>query len=463
MVDVDWRMGIEPSLALRWSLVSPTVWRFDLRPGVTFHSGDPLTAEDVVFSLARASTGTSAWKSDLLGIANIEAPDPHTVVVTTRAPDLILPYRLGVPILSKRWAESHGASVPAASGAIAMDVAAWRGAGTGPFVLESFEPGRRVVLAHNPHWWGAGLYPNAVGRIEQLVVKSREEAADLVLRGEVDFFPTQQAPPGLLARLEAAPGIRVTRAETANTQFFGFDLASPELRTSTVKGRNPFQDRRVREAIYRAVDFEGIKTALGGLAAPAGMIVGRTAAGWSEELDRPLPYDPEAARRLLTEAGYPDGFGVALDCAASREAACRFYPEMLAKIGIRAELRLRPTGELDEMIRRQGSDFFNWGWIEPLDSTVTFRTGYHSRASYIAPGVANAELDALIEAAEAEPSTYVRDVLIEHVWKRVLGDILYVPLYRTGNAWAIRAPLDLPMGGNLFPQFRFARVHDLPP
>ena len=84
-------MGVEPSLAIRWSLVSPTVWQFDLRPGVTFHSGDPLTAEDIVFSLARASTGTSAWKSDLLGIANVEAPDPHTVVVTTRAPDLILP------------------------------------------------------------------------------------------------------------------------------------------------------------------------------------------------------------------------------------------------------------------------------------------------------------------------------------------------------------------------------------
>jgi peptide/nickel transport system substrate-binding protein len=458
LIDVDWRMGVEPSLAVRWSLVSPTAWRFELRPGVAFHGGEPLTAEDVVFSLERARADTSAWSDFLPGITSIEAPDAGTVVVTTRMPDLILPYRLtSIPILSKRWAESHDAIKPAASGALATDAAAWRDAGTGPFVPERFEPGARLVLTRHPGWWGTSLYPDAVDRIEQVVAPSREAAADLVLRGEADFFWTQQAPPGLLDRLEAAPGVRVTRAETANIQYFGFDLASPELRTSTVKGRNPFKDRRVREAVYRAVDFEGIKAALGGLAAPAGMIVGRTAAGWSEELDRPLPHDPEGARQLLAEAGYPDGFGVALDCPASREAACRFYPEMLARVGIRADLRVRPSGELDQIMQAHRTDFVNWGWIEPLDASMIFRSLYHSGSPYALPGVAGPELDALIDELEAEPTTYGRDVLMERLWKRVLGDILYVPLYRTVNAWAMRAPLALPMGANLYPQFRFAR------
>ena len=105
-----------------------------------------------------------------------------------------------------------------------------------------------------------------------------------------------------------------------------------------------------------------------------------------------------------------------------------------------------------------GSDFFNWGWPEALDSTIIFRAFYHSGAPYAAPGVPNAELDTLIDASETESATYVRDVLIERLWKRVLGDILYVPLYRLVNAWAIRTPLDLPMGTNILPQFRFAKI-----
>jgi peptide/nickel transport system substrate-binding protein len=160
LIDVDWRMSLEPSLALRWSLVSPTIWWFELRPGVTFHSGELLTAEDVAFSLARARTDTSAWGDYLPGITSVEAPDAGTVLVTTRTPDLIFPYRLtSIPILSKHWAERHAALAPVASGALVTDAAAWRDAGTGPFMLESFEPGMRLVLTRNPDWWGSASTP----------------------------------------------------------------------------------------------------------------------------------------------------------------------------------------------------------------------------------------------------------------------------------------------------------------
>ncbi len=191
----------------------------------------------------------------------------------------------------------------------------------------------------------------------------------------------------------------------------------------------------MREAIQRAIDFEGIKAALGGLASPAGMILGRTAAGWDEELDRPPPYDPEAARRLLAEAGYPDGFDVALDCPTSREAACRFYPEMLARIGIKVDLRLAPAGEVDRLIHAHASDFFHWGWADPLDSTSSSARSTTAARDYAAPGVASPELDALIDAAEAEPTTFGRDELIGRIWKRVLGEVLYVPTYRVVAAW----------------------------
>lgn len=459
LVDTDWRMNVEPALATRWSLVSPTVWRIELRPGVTFHDGEPLAAEDVVFSLNRARSVTSASADYLLGVASVEAPDEHTVLITTQAPDLVLPYRLtNVEILSRRWLEAHDLLTPDPSGPLVLDVAAWRGAGTGPFMLESLEPGERLVLARNPRWWGA-VDSKPVDRIEQIVVASQEAAGDLLLKGEADFFATQQAPPGLLERLEVTPGIAVKRAESANTQYLGFNLERDELRSSSVKARNPFKDRRVREAIYRAIDFKGIRDALGGLAAPAGMIVGKSASGWSPELDRSLPYDPDRARQLLGEAGYPQGFDVTLDCPTSREAACRFYVRELAQIGIKVESHVIPGGELDRMMQTHESDFFQWGSFEALDSASVLRAFYHSGVPYAAPGVASPELDAFIEAAETEPATYVRDALSERLWKQVLDDIVYVPLYRIVNAWVMRSPLDLPMGANQFPQFRLARAN----
>jgi ABC-type oligopeptide transport system substrate-binding subunit len=120
------------------------------------------------------------------------------------------------------------------------------------------------------------------------------------------------------------------------------------------------------------------------------------------------------------------------------------------------ESRLAPAGEVDRIILARGSDLFHWGWAEPLDSANIFRSLYHGGAAYAAPGVASPELDALIDAAEAEPTTFGRDELIGRLWKRVLGDVLYVPTYRVVSAWAMHAPLDLPLGVNLRPQFRFA-------
>ena len=114
---------------------------------------------------------------------------------------------------------------------------------------------------------------------------------------------------------------------------------------------------------------------------PAGMILGRTAVGYEEELDRRLSYDPARARELLAEAGYPDGFSVALDCSNFHEPACRAIPPMLAEIGIRVKLRIRSTRELDELVQTQGTDFYRWGYVEELDSVYVFRERYDSRAT----------------------------------------------------------------------------------
>jgi peptide/nickel transport system substrate-binding protein len=458
LVCYDLQDKLQPCLAVSWKQLDPLTWEFALRRGVTFHDGTPFTSADVVFSFERARADTSADASVVSDITGVEARGADAVRIVTRKPDFLLWDKASfVRVLSKAWAEAHDARLPARPEDLATAYPSSHANGTGPFMLESFEPGRRTVLVRNPRWWGLEQYPHNIDRIEQLKVDAPEQGMAMLLRGKVDFV--QEIPTGQLDRVRAAPGVRLEQGEAALTQYLGFDLTSPELRTANIKGRNPFRDKRVRQAVYQAIDFEQVRAALDGLAAPAGMILGRTAVGYEEELDRRLSYDPARARELLAEAGYADGFDVALDCSNFREPACRAIPPMLAEIGIRVNLRIRSAGELNELVQTHATDLYRWGYDEELDSSYVFRARYDSRAA-MNTGYADPEVDRLIEAIEAEISTYPRLGLIEQVWRKVLDDIVYVPLYRVVNVWAMRERLDMPMGINPWPVFKFARVKE---
>ncbi len=289
LTDAD--LTLRPALATDWALVRPDTWRFRLRPGVRFHDGAPLTAADVAFSLDRHRGEGSDDAVHLTSIAAVTATGEDTVEVATAPPDPLLPVELRRAwILSRAWAERHGAERPARPG----DVSAYTFAhedGTGPFVLESFEPGGRTVLVRNPDWWGAAAYPHGIDRIVWTVEPDPERRLALLLNGEADFL--QNPPPDRLDRLRDTPGIRLARMGLLSTAFLGMDQGSAELRTSDVKGRNPFKDPRVRRAVYQAIDAGAlIAKALGGLGEPAGMIAAPGTNGYDPELDRHLPYDP---------------------------------------------------------------------------------------------------------------------------------------------------------------------------
>ena len=151
------------------------------------------------------------------------------------------------------------------------------------------------------------------------------------------------------------------------TIFFGLNQGSPELRSSNVKGTNPFADLRVRQAVYRAIDIEAIRTGImRGYAMPAGMVIQPGINGYTPEFDARPAYDPDAAKDLLAEAGYPDGFEVRLDCPKNRylndEAICRAVAGMLAKIGITVDLAIAPMGEHIAKLRERRTDFYMLGW-----------------------------------------------------------------------------------------------------
>ncbi len=464
LVDFNSSYEIEPSLAVAWKLIDATTWRFDLRRDVRFHDGTPFTSEDVVFSLNRAISKTSDFKEYVPSIATAEALDDHSVRITTTVPDPILPDQLSeIFIMSKRWAMEHDALLPADYGDQTVTYVERHANGTGPFKLVSFEPGVGTVLARNPDWWGLAQNPHNLDGIVNTVIKDPAERLQALLSGKVDFV--SDPPLADLGQIERTSGLKIERTNELRTIFLGLDQGSRELRSSNIKGRNPFADRRVRQAVYQAIDEETIRDqVMHGLAVPAGMIIQPGINGYAPELDTRLPFDPDAARALLAAAGYPDGFEVTLDCPNGRyindEAICRAVAAMLGEIGIRVAVAARPMREHFPRIRNRETDFYMLGWgAGTFDSSDYFGYLIRSDAPYNATGYANPEVDHLIGAIGTELETYARDAMIEKVWKTVRHDIVYIPLHDQVILWAMRDELELPIDADNAPRFRLARLN----
>jgi peptide/nickel transport system substrate-binding protein len=463
LVDLNSRYEIEPSLATAWRLLDPLTWEFELRQGVAFHDGAPLTTDDVVFSLQRAASGASQFKEYVRQVASVEAIGNHTVRIRTAAPTLDLPMLLWqVFIMSKPWAERHGAVMPAPFDDAEVTYAERHANGTGPFRLESFEPGIGSVMIRNPNWWGLGQNPHNIDRIEHAGIADRMQGLAALQAGEIDFL--HDPPLDQLHRIEGTPGLKVERTGEFRTLFLGMNQGSSELRSSEVKGVNPFKDRRVRQAVYQAIDIEAIhKEVMHGLSVPTGMIIPPGVNGWSEELDQRLPYDPAAARTMLAEAGYPNGFGVRLDCPEGRyvndAAICRAVAAMLGRVGITVTVDAEPMRQHFPKITERRTDFYLLGWFATtFDAHNYFLSLIRSDAPFSATGYANPRIDGLIDMIGAEPSTYVRDTLIEQVWRTVRDDIVYVPLHRPVLVWVLRDRLELPIDPVDIPRFRLARL-----
>jgi peptide/nickel transport system substrate-binding protein len=464
LVDFNANHEIQPALALDWRLIDPTTWQFDLRQGVHFHDGAPFTSQDVVFSLKRGTSSTSDFRTAVSPIRAVEAIDDHTIRITTASPNPILPDQLAsIAIMSKRWAEQHGALLPTAYGGANVAYAERRADGTGPFKLVSFAPGVGTELVRNPDWWGLGHNAHNLDRIVHKVIKDPALRLHALLSGEVDFV--SDPPLANLDQIEHTPGLKLERTNETRTIFLGLDQASPELRSSDIKGRNPFADRRVRQAVYQAIDEETIRDqVMHGLAIPTGMIIQPGINGYAPELDTRLPFDPSAAKALLVAAGYPEGFVVTLDCPNDRyindEAICRAAAAMLGKVGIRVTVAARSMREHFPRIKNRETDFYMLGWgTTTYDSLYPLSYLIRSDAPYNATGYANSSVDDLIDKIGTEVITYARDNMIEEIWKAVRDDIVYVPLHQQVIVWAMSDRLELPVDPWNLPRFRLARLN----
>lgn len=338
-------LSLAPALATAWKQTSPLVWRFELRKGVKFHDGTPFTADDVLFSFARTQVDGSDMKSYTNDFKEVRKIDDHTVEIETKTAFPILPDVISqVFIMSKKWSEDNKATGPVDRRKGIENAASFRANGTGPFRLRERQPGVRTVFSRNGTYWGQ-IEGNAQEIIFTPIGNDATRVAAL-LSGEVDVM--EPIPVQDIERVNNNPGTRAITGPELRTIFLGMDQKRDELLYSSVKGKNPFKDKRVRQAFYQAIDIDGIKkTVMRGASNPSALMVGPGINGFQPDAKR-LPYDPAAAKKLITEAGYPDGFEVTMNCPNDRyvndSRICQAVAANLARINVKIKLLAETKG-----------------------------------------------------------------------------------------------------------------------
>ena len=466
LVNRDEQFRLEPSLALSWQAVNATTWRFKLRPGVLFHDSSPFTADDVVFSIERALGSTSQRSFQLKGVKAARKVDDLTVELVLEAPDAVLPEKLQqLAIMSRAWCIKHGVEKPQDFNGKQETFAVRNANGTGPFLLERYEPDVRTVLKRNPRWWGwADKRSGNLDEVTLIAIHSDATRLAALVSGEIDLVldpPVQD-----IERLKREPAIKLLQVTDLGQQYLTFDQARDELEGSDARGRNPFKDIRVRRAIYQAINVDLIaQKVLHGLGTPTGAFLSPKVDGSPPELDKRLPFDPVKAKALLAEAGYPNGFSVALDCVNVpwREAVCQAMTVMLTRVGIRTQLRSSPTNQFFPKLSAGTASFIEYGWTPNPDAWASLNSLFHTwdksgGGTFNAGRYSNPKLDALIDSMRVEPDLTRRRAMVGVALRIVNDDLPYIPLFRRTLTWAMSKKVTAVQWPNDSPELRWARI-----
>ena len=389
-----------------------------------------------------------------LRIRNLATIDDLTVEVHTEyaLPTLLNQLYL-IPIMSRTWATRHGVTGPAHYVSGKENYATRNANGTGPFRLKSFESGGKVVLSAHKGWWGK-LGGNVTEGI-YTPIRSNATRLAALLSGEVDLLidpPVQD-----LDRLKANPQLKLLQIPEPRIILLQLDLERDELLFSTVKGKNPFKDRRVREAMRHAIDYDALhRKVMRGNSIPTTSLIAKGVSGYSAKAAAPVAYDPALSRKLLAEAGYPQGFGVTLDCTNDRylldEQLCGALAGMFSKAGITVTPNLKPKAiffQMTDVTRRETSLFLigyypttvdAMGILEGVLHTYNTRgEGDNNTGRY-----SNKQMDALLDAAKVELDVAKRNALIEEILLLHRQEVATIPIHQQLPSWAMRRNIETP-------------------
>jgi peptide/nickel transport system substrate-binding protein len=463
----DRNLALEPALATKWEQTSPTVWRFTLRPNVKWQDGTAFTADDVVFSANRIRAPTSVMRSILAPVKEVRKIDDLTVEIETTKVDPIFPQEITTwSIMSRAWCEKNNAVEPVNLSSNTENYAVRNAMGTGPFKLVLREPDRRTILEVNPDWWDKPTHN--LTRVELSIVSNAATRVAALLSGDVDMI--YSVPPQDEARIKATQGLKLIVGPELRTIFLGLDQSRPELLQSSVKGKNPFKDARVREAFALAIDEDAIASrVMRGQAHATWIMFGPGVNGYDPEQDKRPMADVARAKALMTEAGYGDGFSLGMDCPNDRyendEAICTAIAAMLARINVKIDLTAQTKTRYFNKIGPPdySTDFYLLGWTP---NTYDAHNVFYNLAITRSPprgevndgGYSNPQIDALTDQMAVETDPAKRTAMIHQAVDILQKDFGYIPLHQQVIAWAAKSNIELvQMADNYFP-LRFVRV-----
>ncbi len=453
LVGRDKNFKIVPGLAASWTQPDAKTWRFKLRPNVKFHDGQTFSADDVVFSAERALHPLSQLKVSLQGVASVKKVDNLTVDFLMKDPNpVLLNHLFQFRIMSKEWAVKNKSETPQNYTDREDTFASRNTNGTGPFKVTLRQPDVKTVLVANADWWNKSSPEKGnLTQIDLLPVKSNATRAAALLSGEVDFV--LDPPPQDIARLKSNANLKIVEAPVANFQYLAFDSSRNELLYSDVKGKNPLKDVRVRQAIAHAIDVEAIKEkVMRGLAVPTGSVIPPGVQGYSKEADKRYAFDKDKAKALLTEAGYPNGFAITLDCGNVQPAAdiCQAIPPMLSQVGIRVTPNIVTQSAYFPKIQKFDTSMYLLAW-----GAATYDALYNLQALLHTNGGAqsgngdsnygrysNPKMDELIAKIKVEVDLKKRDGYIREALKLNNTEIGILPIHQPIVPWAMRKNVD---------------------
>ena len=448
LVNVDAAGRLIPGLALSWRAVDATTWEFKLRPGVKFHDGAAFTVEDAIFSLERPAAlagSPGPFTTYTRQIVGKQAIDTHTLRLKTATPYGALPLDMSTIFIVSKKAAQKASTDDFNSGRAVI--------GTGPFKLRAFKRGDRVELARNADYWGDKA---AWDKVTMRIITSNAPRMAALLAGDVDVI--EAVPTTDIANLKRNGAFSLAQTVSWRTIFWTLDQSehvSAFITDAAGKPlpKNPLRDPRVRQAISKAINRPAmVARTMEGLAQPASNIVSPGIFGYNDAL-KVEAYDPDGAKKLLADAGYPNGFNLTLHGPNNRyindEQVVQTTAQFLNRIGIRAKVATMPlsvyygrakAGEFSMALLGWGTLAGDFG-LRSLLATPNPETGW---GSWNWGRYANPALDRLIAQALASVDAGKRESVAREAAALAMQDHAVIPLHHQMATWAMRKGLTYP-------------------